>query len=198
MSKKGLASSALSQVIQLWVHFKLVLSALSQNVFAYNCERSLNLPMNTSTFCWSDRHTKWSNTFFTVMSITVSTTLKPVSVSHTKNTYETHRSHDRDLALIGIVIWVLKRKQHNKIVTVRQLTLSWCWCCAKEKLKESERQKENIIMCSVTVNNIISTTSVLSLNEHNHNKQQKFTLMSTMQWWPHDISALWRHQKTCT
>jgi len=45
MSEKGLALSALSQAIQLWAHFKLVLSALSQNVFAYNCERSLNLPM---------------------------------------------------------------------------------------------------------------------------------------------------------
>jgi len=41
----------------------------------------------------------------------------------------------------------------------------------KEKLKESERQKENIFMCSATVNNIISTTSALSLNELNHNKQ---------------------------
>ncbi len=32
------------------------------------------------------------------MSITVRTTLKPVSVLHTKDTYETHRSHDKDLA----------------------------------------------------------------------------------------------------
>jgi len=38
------------------------------------------------------------------MSITVSMTLKSVSVSHTKNAYETHRGHDRDLALINVVI----------------------------------------------------------------------------------------------
>jgi len=38
------------------------------------------------------------------MSITVSMTLKPVSVLHTKNMYETHRSHNKGLALIGIVI----------------------------------------------------------------------------------------------
>jgi len=43
-------SSALSQVIQLQVHFELVLNALSQNVFAYNCERSLNLPMYNNLF----------------------------------------------------------------------------------------------------------------------------------------------------
>jgi len=150
---------------------------------------------NTSTFHWSNRHTRWSNTFFTVMSTTVSTTLKPVSVLHTKNTYETHRSHDRGLALIDVVIWVSKQKQHNEIVTMRQL--NWCWCCAKEKLKESERQKENIFLCSVTVNNIVSTISALSLNKLNHNKQQKFTLISTTQQWSYNISALWRHQRTC-
>jgi len=32
------------------------------------------------------------------MSIIVRMTLKPVSVSHTKNMYETHRSHDKDSA----------------------------------------------------------------------------------------------------
>jgi len=32
------------------------------------------------------------------MSITVRMTLKPVSVLHTKNTYETHRSHDKGSA----------------------------------------------------------------------------------------------------
>ncbi len=121
-----------------------------------------------------------------------------VSIAHKKNAYETHRSHDKGLALIGVVIWVSKQEQHNKIATVRWLTLSWCWCHAKEKLKESERQKENIFMCSATVNNIVSTTSALSLNELNHNKQQEFTLMSTMQWWSHNTSALWRHQRTCT
>ncbi len=31
------------------------------------------------------------------MSITVSTTLKPVSVSHRKDAYETHRSHEKGL-----------------------------------------------------------------------------------------------------
>ncbi len=120
-----------------------------------------------------------------------------VSITHKKNAYETHRSHDRGLALIDVVVWVSKQKQHNKIVTVRQLMLSWCWCCVKEKLKESERQKENIFMCSATVNNIISTTSALSLNELNHNKQREFTLVSTTQHWPHNISALWRHQRIC-
>ena len=163
---------------------------------------------NTSTFHWSDRCTKWSNVFLTVMSITVSMTLKPVSVSHRKNTYETHRSHDKGLALIGVVIWVSKQEQHNKIVTVRQLMLSWCWCHAKEKLKESERKKENIFLCSLTVNSIVSTTSALSLNELNQNKQwkfthtsmtqqQKFTLVSTMWWWSYNTSALWRCQRTC-
>ncbi len=53
---------------------------------------------NTSTFCWSNRHTRWSNTFLTIMSITVRMILKSVSVLHTKNTYETHRSHDKGLA----------------------------------------------------------------------------------------------------
>ena len=57
---------------------------------------------NTSTFHQSDRHTRWSDVFLTITSITVSMTLKPVSVLHTKNAYETHRSHDRDLALIGM------------------------------------------------------------------------------------------------
>ena len=131
-----------------------------------------------------------------------------VSTAH-KNAYETHRSHDRGLALIGVVVWVSKRKRHNKIVTVRQLTLSWCWCCAKEKLKESEREKRNIFLCSSTVNSIVSTTSTLSLNKLNQNKQQKFThtsmmwqqkftLVNTMQWWSCNTSALWRCQRICT
>jgi len=51
----------------------------------------------------------------------------------------------------------------------------------KEKLKESERKKRNIFLCSLTVNNIISATSALSLNELNQNKQQKFTHTSMMQ-----------------
>ncbi len=167
-----------------------------QKVDYFRQQRQWCSSSNTSMFCWSDRHTKWSNMFLTVMSITVSTTLKPVSVLHTKNAYETHRSHDKDLALIGNVIWVSKRKQHNEIVTVRQL--SWCWCCVKEKLKESERQKENIFLCSATVNNIVSTTSALSLNKLNHNKQQKFTLMNTTWWWSHNTSALWRCWRICT
>jgi len=45
----------------------------------------------------------------------------------------------------------------------------------KEKLKESERKKENIFLHSLTVNSIISTTSTLSLNELKQIKQQKFT-----------------------
>ncbi len=36
--------------------------------------------------------------FLTVMCITVRMTLKPVSVLHTKDTYETHRSHDKGSA----------------------------------------------------------------------------------------------------
>jgi len=52
----------------------------------------------------------------------------------------------------------------------------------QEKLKESTH--------SATVNNIISTTSALSLNELNQNKQQEFTLVSTTQQWPYDTSAL--------
>ena len=53
---------------------------------------------NTSMFCWSNRRTRRSDTFLTVINITVSTTLKPVSVLHTKDAYETHRSHDKGLA----------------------------------------------------------------------------------------------------
>jgi len=40
--------------------------------------------------------------------------------------YETHRSHDKDLTLIGVVICLSKQKQHDKIVTVRQLMLMSC------------------------------------------------------------------------
>ncbi len=167
-----------------------------QRVNYFRWQRQWCSSDNTSTFHWSDRCARWSNVFLTVTSITVSMTQKPVSVLHTKNVYETHRSHNRDLALIGIVIWVSKQKQHNEIVTVRQL--SWCWCCVKEKLKESERQKENIFLHSATVNSIVSAISALSLNELNHNKQRKFTLVSTTQQWSCDISALWRHWRTCT
>ncbi len=161
-----------------------------QRVNYFRQQRQWCSSSNTSTFHWSDKCTRWSNVFLTVTSIIVSMILKPVSVLHTKNTYETHRSHNRGLALIDIAVWVSKQKWHNEIVTVRQL--SWGWCCVKEKLKESERQKENIFLCSVTVNSIVSATSTLSLNELNHNKQQKFTLVSTTRWWPCDTSALWR------
>jgi len=51
----------------------------------------------------------------------------------------------------------------------------------KEKLKESERKKKNIFLCSLTVNSIVSTTSALSLNELNQNKQQEFTHASMTQ-----------------
>jgi len=51
----------------------------------------------------------------------------------------------------------------------------------KEKLKESERKKENIFLCSSIVNNIVSATSTLSLNELNQNKQQKLTHTSMTQ-----------------
>jgi len=53
-------------------------------------------------------------------------TLKPVSVLHTKDVYETHRSHDKDLALIDVVICLSKQKQCDKIATVRQLMLMLC------------------------------------------------------------------------
>jgi len=51
----------------------------------------------------------------------------------------------------------------------------------KEKLKESERKKENIFLCSLIVNNIVSTTSALSLNKLKQIKQQKFTHTSMTQ-----------------
>jgi hypothetical protein len=43
-----------------------------------------------------------------------------------------------------------------------------------KEVEESERKKK-IFLHSLTVNNIVSTTSTLSLNELNQNKQQKFT-----------------------
>jgi len=60
------------------------------------------------------------------MSIIMRTTLKPVSVLHTKDAYETHRSHDRGLTLIGVVICLSKQKQCDEIATVRQLMLMSC------------------------------------------------------------------------
>jgi hypothetical protein len=51
------------------------------------------------------------------------------------------------------------------------------WKRSWKKVKE----KENIFLCSATVNNIVSTTSTLSLNELNQNKQQKFTHTSMTQ-----------------
>ena len=60
------------------------------------------------------------------MNTIMRTTLKPVSVLHTKDAYKTHRSHDRDLALIDIIICLSKQKQCDKIVTVRQLMLMLC------------------------------------------------------------------------
>jgi len=60
------------------------------------------------------------------MSIIARMTLKSVSVSHTKDVYETHRSHDKGSALINIVICLSKPKQCDKIATVRQLMLMSC------------------------------------------------------------------------
>jgi hypothetical protein len=62
--------------------------------------------------------------------------------------------------------------QQDSNSEVIELMLVLC----KEKLKESERQKENIFLCSVTVNSIVSAISALSLNELNHNKQQNSLL----------------------
>jgi len=51
----------------------------------------------------------------------------------------------------------------------------------KEKLKESERKKENIFLCSSIVNSIVSATSALSLNKLKQIKQQEFTHTSMTQ-----------------
>ena len=104
--------------------------------------------------------------------------------------------------LIGVVIWVSKQKQHNEIATVRQLMLV---SCKREVERKWKKEEKYILM----LNSIVSTTSALSLNELNQNKQwkfthtsmtqqQKFTLVSTTWWWPCNTSALWRHQRTCT
>lgn len=50
---------------------------------------------NANTFRRSGRRARWSGAFPTATSTTARTTLKPVSVPHTKDAYETHRSHDR-------------------------------------------------------------------------------------------------------
>jgi hypothetical protein len=98
-----------------------------------------------------------------------------VSITH-KNAYETHRSHDKGSALIGVVIWVSKQKQRKEIATVRQLMLMLC----ERKLKES--------VCSLTVNSIVSTTSTLILNELNQNKQWNSL---TQAWRDNRNSLLW-------
>ncbi len=41
--------------------------------------------------------------------------------------------------LIGVVIWVLKQKQHNKIVTVRQLMLMLCEREVERKWKKKRK-----------------------------------------------------------
>jgi len=61
--------------------------------------------------------------FLTVMSITVRMTLKPVSVSHTKNAYETHRSNDKGQAFdrccdMSFKTETTQRNSNSKVVDV--------------------------------------------------------------------------------
>ncbi len=110
-----------------------------QRVDFFRWQRQWCSDSNASTFCWSDRCVRWSSTFLTAMSITARMTLKSVSVSHTKDMYETHRSHDRSLAFNRCCNMSFEAKTTQQDSNSEVIDVGVVWKRSWKKVKERKK-----------------------------------------------------------